>query len=205
MSETVRLPVMPSLNIEEFVGSSIVTASSLSTNVVYDNYPEKILYATQRPSVNVIEDASAQGVGARGRGIYYWDAQDKLYIVNDDTIHINTYGGTQLTITAGTQKVYFAELGLYLVCIDPENGEGWVIDSANDVILQMTGSGTWAASGAGLTYDFSGFHEDLTNILTNGLVVLDGTMYSLSESGEIVGSEIEDPLNWSEKGCLKLP
>lgn len=187
---------MPSLNIEEFSGASIVTASTLSTNIVYDNYPAGIVYATQRPSVNTIEDASEQGVGEKGRGIHYWAAQDKLYIVNDNKVYIDSYsGGTSLTITTGTNKCYFTEVGIYLMLIDPENNQGWVI-AAEDVILEMTGASNWAAVAGNPAYDFTYFPTNLSYSLAEGTTTLDGTGYVLSTNGEIAGSDIETPLQW---------
>ncbi len=200
--ETVKIPVTPSLNIEEFSGASIVTASSLSTNIVYDNYPEGILYATQRPSVNIIEVASELSVGDKGRAIHYWSSQNKLYIVNDDTVYIDSYiSGTTLSITSGVERCYFAEVGSYLVLIDTENNEGWIISSSNNV-LKMTGVGNWAAESGSPAYDFSGFPADLGNTLAHGTVTLDGTMYVLSTNGEISGCDVENPLQWDTLNVL---
>lgn len=196
MSNTVKIPVEPSLNIEKFSGATIVTASSMSTNIVYDRFPENILYATQRPSVNILESASAAGVGANGRGIHYWSAQKMLYIVNNDTVYINSYAsGNILSISAGIERCYFVENGLYLCLIDPENNQGWVISSAGN-ILEMTGAGNWAAEVGTPAYDFSGFPKDLGNSLADGIATLDGTTYVLSTNAEISGSDIENLLIW---------
>lgn len=198
----VRIPPVSSLNIEEFSGSNITRASSWSYNAVFEDYPEGMWYATQRPSVNTIADAADGGADARGRGYFYWDAQSTALIANNDTIYVDNYAGTTLSISAGTQRVYFAELGDYVAVIDPENNEGWVIDSTPS-IQAMTGTGTFS----GDSYAFSNFPPNNGKTLRDGVAVLDGTLYVLADdnttgNAEVWGSDLYDVLNWNALNFL---
>lgn len=187
----VRIPPVSSLNIEKFSGSNITSASSWSYNAVFEDYPEGMWYATQRPSVNTIADASDGGADARGRGVFYWDTQDMLLIANNDTVYVNDYAGTTLSISAGTQRVYFAELGDYVVVIDPENNEGYYIDST-PTITEITDTE---------------FPSKNSKTLRDGVVVLDGTLYVLADdnstgNAEVWGSDLYDPTSWTALNFL---
>lgn len=190
---TAKIPAVTTLNIEKFSGSNITRASSWSYNAVFEDYPEGSWYATQRPSVNILEDASDQTSDIRGRGVFYWAAQDMLFICNDDTIYVDTYAGSTLTLTAGggSNRVYFAELGSYVVVIDPENNEGYYIDSTPTIT---------AISDAQ-------FPANNSKTLRDGVAVLDGTLYVLADdnstgNAEVWGCDLYDPTAWSADNFL---
>jgi len=177
-----RLPLKPNIHIDEFAGGGVVEAESYSINTIYDQYDTGAWYATQRPGINIFEDASASVSDARGRGVYWWDslATPTSYIVNNDTIYIGSYAGGTMTISTGVDRVEMFEVGDYLVILDAENNEGWTIHD--------DGSPTAVAA--------ISFPAALTDLARGG-TVLNGKAYVCDHAtGDIFESDIEDPTTW---------
>ena len=167
------------LHITEFAAGAVTVKESGCTNIVFDQFQDGKWYATQRPGVNQLADASEDVSDERGRGCYYWDAVGAKYFVNADTVYKTDYtGDLAVTISDGTDRVFIYEAGDYLVIIDQENDEGWYIDSAADTTLVQITDG------------------DFPSPLARGGAVLNGKLYLMNTSGEIQESDIEDPTSW---------
>ena len=178
-----RLATVPQLHINEFAGAGITELESGITNGVGEKRGE-INYLTQRPSIDVFADASDNSAAARGRAIYWWDADSTLYILNDGTIWTGNYSASFSTSpTAGTKKCKFFEVGVYLVLLDPENDEGWTITTA----------GVTAAISDG------DFPPNLGTAvpLAHGGAVLDDYLFVLGTNGIIYSSNNGDPTAWT--------
>jgi len=180
-----RISTIVDIHIKEYSAGSISVMSSYAKNAVYDQYPDGDWFAEQRPGINVSEDASISTSDTQGRGIYYWEAVSQKYFVNNDTVYQSTYGGSTMTITAGTEPVYIFEVGDYLVLLDPENNEGWTIHSGTPtVIAQIT------------DVDFP--TEQIPALtLAKGGAVLNGKLFVFTTDGDIYGSDINDPTSWN--------
>ena len=119
------------LDIQAFSGSGITDYNTGLTNTVIDSNGK----ATQRASINVTEDGVTFGVLARGRGIYYWEANTNLYIENDNDLFEATQNSTRIaevsgTFSTGTERCTLLEtLGAtpLLVILDAENNKGWTL------------------------------------------------------------------------------
>lgn len=88
-------------------------------------------------------------------------------------------------ITAGRDRVYFAESGQYLMIVDPENNEGWYMHvSTPTTITKITSAG---------------FPPNQTPALqlARGCVALNGTFYVMDVNGTIWNSAVDDPTTWS--------
>lgn len=179
-SHAIRFPLVADLHIDEFSGATITRISSYMQNLVAEKYPtgaEERFYVTQRPAFEILEDASTAISDARGRGIYYWADTNKAYWVNNDTIYSNSYVNGIQTISTGTEKCYFFELGNELVVIDPENNEGWYIDSG-DAVTQISDA-------------------DFPSTIAHGGAELDGYLFLMDEDGVIWQSDFEDASSWN--------
>lgn len=178
-----RVPIASTLGIEEFVGGEITIPVSQLVNGVFLRRSDDVAYITQRPSIDISEDASAEVADERGRGVFYWNANSAKYFVNNDTVYKGDYSAPLgVTMSAGTERVHFYEVGDYLVIIDPENSEGWYIAvGASTTLVQLT----------------NGTHGFPATPLARGGAVLNGTLYVMDKGGTIYGSDIEDITNWS--------
>ncbi len=180
-----RVPVVTDLAIDTFEGGAITTPFSWVKNMIFGKFADGRVYATQRPSFNIFEDASDTVTDARGRGVYYWNAVGARYLVNNDTVYKDDYTAPLgATLSAGTDRVYFFEVGVYLVIIDPENNEGWYINSATSTTLTEITS--------------TNFPPKQTPALTlaKGGAVINGTLYVGATNSEIFNSGVEDPTTW---------
>lgn len=187
-----RIPIPTNLKIDEFVGGSIVIADSMVINGVYEKRPDGTWSVVQRPAVNVAEDPIDSSVtDVRGRGSYDWAAVDALYFVNNDTVYKGDYG-TPCTgnITAGTGKVYIFELGDYLVILDPDNNEGWYINSATSTTVTAISD-----------LDFPPNQTPALNLAKGGAVV-NGVLYVPTEEGQVYGCESLNPTSWVATNVL---
>lgn len=176
----VRLPLIADLHIDDFTGATLSRVSSYMENLMVEKYvvgSEERAYITQRPSFEILEDASVTTSDARGRGIYYWQTTNKVYFVNNGTIYSNSYSNSIKTITAGTEKCYFFEVGSHLVVLDPENNEGWYITSL-DVVTKITDA-------------------DFPSTLAHGGAEFDGYLFVLDEDGVLWHSDFEDATSWN--------
>lgn len=178
-----RLSLAPDLHINAFNGASITEKDSGITNGIVEKRGD-ILYTTQRPSIDVFEDASVNVSDARGRAIYYWDAAADLYFLNDDTIYKNSHASVVGTDpTAGTKKCKFVEVGTKLVLLDPENNQGFII-TTGDAVTEITDT------------DFP--PKQTPNVgLAYGGAVLDKYLFVVGEDGVIYSSGVNDPSAWA--------
>lgn len=177
-----RIPLTPNLHINAFNGATITEKDSGITNGIVEKRND-VLYVTQRPSIDVFDDASSNGADARGRAIYYWDAADDLYFLNNDTIYKNTSATTVSTSpTAGTKKCKFVEAGGVLVLLDPENNQGFTI-TTGDVVTEITDT------------DFPPKQTPAVGLAYGG-AALDTYLFVLGEDGIIYNSDVNDPSTW---------
>ena len=181
-----RVPVTTQLSVEEFSGGVATRKVSGTINAIYGQRPDGTVFATQRPGINIYEDCSAAGVSdAAGRGVYYWNKASAKYFVNHDTVYKANYGAPLgVTMTAGTERVEFFELGDYLVIIDSENNEGWYIDSAASTTLVAISD-----------VDFPPNQTPALQ-LTKGGAVIGGILYVGTTNGELWNSGSETPITW---------
>jgi hypothetical protein len=184
----VKIPLTVNLHIEGFAGGHITRFNSGSTNLVYAQYDDGTWYATQRPGVNQFEDASATVADARGRGAYYWDQVADKYFVNNDTVYKGGYANPVGTITAGTQRVFMADIGDNLVILDAENNEGWYITSSAPTTVVAISD-----------LDFPPNQTPALSLARGGCV-LNGKLYVLTTGGDIYESAVEDPTRASISG-----
>ena len=125
-----RLPAANQLRIKNFSGGSITELSSGITNGVVQTVGD-VPYITQRPGIDIWDDASDQSAGAAGRGIFYWADNMTTYLFNAGTI----YKGTQATSistspTTGTKRVYWIPIGGKIIMLNPESDEAFSITDA---------------------------------------------------------------------------
>ncbi len=187
-----RISAVTDLFIKKFAAGGIILASSYSKNVIYDKYPDSgNWFATQRPGVNIFEDVSATGVtDARGRGVYYWNDVSASYVVNNGTVYKSSYAGPNMSITAGVERCYLFEIGDFLVIIDPENNQGWTIDSAaSTTIVEITDIAFPPKQTPALQ-------------LAKGGSVINGKLYLITTDGDIYESAINDPTSWNTLNVL---
>ena len=147
-----KISTAQSLNIEKFSGTQVTDYSSGNTNTILFE-KEGVAYTTQRSAINITEDVSSLGLTNAARGLYYWENNSLLYIVNDDTL----YKGNQSTevaagphFTSGSEAVTMLEtIGAtpYLVILDAENDEGWYMNAAETVTQFSTNFPTTLAHG----------------------------------------------------------
>jgi len=158
-----KIETAPDLMIRAFGGATISNKESGIVNGIVTSQG-----TTQRPSISIQVAASS----ARGRAIYYWTTNSTLYILNDDTIYKNSYAtALATTITAGTTKCKFLQLGSYLILLDPDDDAGYTI-TTGDVVAAITG---FPAS------------------LVPGGAILNGYLYVMDNDGTIYNSDLDDP------------
>jgi len=162
------------LEIENFSGSGITDYASGNTNCIAYKKNGRV-YVTQRSSIDISEDVSALGLNDRGRGIYYWEENSKLYIVNDASVYATTQDSVAVgTITTGTERITILEtIGTpYLIFLDAENDKGWYMNTGETV--------TQIAS-------------NFPSTLCHGGTVLDGYLFVMDEDGVIYNSDVNSP------------
>jgi hypothetical protein len=170
-----RIPLAQDLHINAFSSGSITDMESGVTNGIVIKSASGP-YLTQRPSIDVFEDASLTVTDQKGRAIYYWAYNSALYFVNNNTIYKGTYGTVIGTITAGTQKCYFLELGTLLILLDPQNDQGWTI-STGGTLTQIT------------DVDFPPKQTPAIGLAFGG-AILDSYLFVLGETGIIYNSDL---------------
>lgn len=179
-----NIPLAVNLHIEKFSGGSVTEVESGSTNIVIDQYHDGRWYATQRPGINQLEDASVTIADERGRGGYYWDAVGDKYIVNNDTVYKGSYAGSTMAISTGTERVFMEVVGDNLVIIDQENNEGWYITSAAPTAINSI-----------TDLDFPP-NQTPALTLARGGAELNGKLYVPTTNGGIHESDVRDPTSW---------
>lgn len=85
----------------------------------------------------------------------------------------------------GTERIFFLEIGNYLMIVDPEDNTGWYINSASPTTLVEI-----------VDVNFPGFHSTGSQQLARCGIVLNGVSYVMDTTGSISGSDLEDPTNW---------
>lgn len=181
-----RLPISRNMRISSFIGGTITEYSSYMQNAMVDIISSDTgdrHIVTQRPAINMIEDASDTVSKVKGRGIYNWEATNSDYFVNDDTIYRNGYVTSIGTISSGTQKVLFREVGGLLVLIDPENNEVWTITTGG-TLTQVT-------------------DVDLPSTIAGGGTTLDGYLFLIDDFGIISQSDLDDATSWNSLNFLE--
>lgn len=166
-----KVSVAQNLNIEAFSGSSVTDYASGNTNTILTE-KNGAACITQRPSIDISESTDALALNDRGRGIYYWEENSKLYIVNDASIYATTQNSAAVgTMTTGTEAVTIVEtLGTpYLVFLDAENDEGWYMTTAES-LTQIT--------------------TNFPTTLCHGGTTLDGYLFVMDEDGVIYNSDV---------------
>lgn len=160
------------LEFKDFSGATITDRETGLVNGYVDTSKGKPV-VTQRPSININEIA----VSSKGRAIYFWDSNNVLYILNDDTIYKNTYSGALgTTITSGTQKCSFHQLNTLLILVNPQDNKAYTITTA-DAVTVIGGS----------------FPADISR----GGAILDGYFFVMDTSGVIWNSDLNDASTFS--------
>lgn len=181
------------LEIKGFSGGSITRKEAGITNGMVDiSQTEPVV--TQRPSIDIFEDPDDEPVtDNRGRAVYYWDATDSLYFVNNNKVYKGTYGTVVGTISTGTHKCkilegYSTSTSLrVLIILDSENDEAWTLTTA-DVFAQITDT-DFPMENTGLTAS----QRDLVH----GGAILNGHLYILNLAGDIFNSDLDNPSSWT--------
>jgi hypothetical protein len=177
----IRIPAAVDLNIDTFSGVDLTRISSYMQNGLVEKQvgePDEKLFVTQRPAFNVFVNPDDEPVtDNRGRGIYYWATNSTRYIVNNDTVYRGDYGTIVDTISAGTKKVYFAEVGNLLVVMDPENNEAWTITTGHSLVQ-------------------IGDAQFPSDIVPGG-VSLNDYLYVMDSGGVVYNSNLSDATAWT--------
>ena len=176
----VRLPIARNMKIAAFNGDTVTEYSSFMQNAMVskvDSDTGERMIVTQRPAINMLEDASLTVAKVKGRGIHYWAAGTADYFVNDDTIYKQDYTTAIGTITSGTGRVTFHEIGSVLVLVDPENNEVWTITTGG-TLAEVT-------------------DVDLPSTIAGGGTTLDGYLFLIDDTGLISQSDLDDATSWN--------
>lgn len=166
-----KINLATDLDIESFSGYGITDYASGNTNALAIKKNGRI-YVTQRSSIDVSESTAALGLSDRGRGIFYWEENSKLYIVNSASVYANTQDSVAVgTISAGTEAVTILEtIGTpYMIILDAENDEGWYM-STGETVTQ--------------------FSTNFPTTLAHGGTVMDGYLFVMDEDGKIYNSDV---------------
>lgn len=179
---TRRIPIATSIDPENTNASLDLGTSSL--NIVYDTFVDGTVYATQRAAATIFAEASKFSQGAAGRGVYYWEAASSFYVVNNGQVSAG-YGLSIGNISPGKNRVYFTEVGNYLLLIDPENNEGWYLNkNAPTALNKITDP------------DFPS-NQSPNLQLAAGAVTLDGFCFVLDTNGTVWQSQLGNPSSWN--------
>lgn len=174
-----RKRIMPGVDLEitKFSGSSIDEYDAGLTNAIYEEVNGK-RYITQRPSINIEQDASDDISDVQGRGLFYWDEESALYMVNYDTLYKTNYASViSAGLTAGSQKVHMMVLASLLIILDPENNKGWTCNTS-DVVSSISDA-------------------QFPSTLAHGGAVLDGYLFVMDTTGLLAQSNYEDATAWT--------
>lgn len=177
------------LDLHEFSGSGITDYNSGLTNCAFHNNNGK-WELTQRAAIDITEDASGiTGLTDRARGIYYWEQESNLFIVNDDTVYEQTQDGGEVAggseISTGTERCTMLEtIGTpRLVILDPENNEGWWVNTPASAVTAIA--------------------SNFPTTLCHGGAILDGYLFVMDEDGIIYNSAVDDPTTFPATGFLE--
>lgn len=169
-----NLSAAPDLVIKAFSGATITRLESGVINGIIDTV-NGIPIVTQRPSIDLFDQATS--IGNRGRAIYFWDSNNILYFLNNDTIYKGTSTAPlATTITAGTNKCAFLQLNAHLILLNPSDNKGYYI-TTGDVVTQIA----------------SNFPADIVP----GGAILDGYLFVMDAAGKIYNSNLDDVTAWT--------
>ncbi len=182
-----RMSLVSSLDPDVY-SNGIITAGASAQNVLYTNYPGPKIYASQRPAIGITTEPSDDSQpDTQGRGITYWDAGQDFYFVREAILYKGDYTNSIATVgSAGNRdKVFFTEVGDYLVLIDPEENKGWTIHSSTpSTVVAISDLDFPPNQGPALQ-------------LAGGAVSLDGYLFVLTTDGITWNSNLNDPTTWT--------
>jgi hypothetical protein len=179
----IRLPLIQDLHINAFSGGSITELESGITNGIVQTKSGKP-YLTQRPSIDVSEDASDLISDAKGRGIFFWQSNSVTYLINDGTLYKATQGTSLSTSpSAGTKRCNFFPIGGKIIMCDSENSEAWSI-TTGDVVAAVA--------------------SNFPSTLAAGGAVLNNALYVLDETGIVWGSDSGDGETWNALNFIAM-
>lgn len=183
-----RVPLAVNLKINAYTGATITEYDSGITNGIVDKYSDGRIYVTQRPSIDITENASNNTAKVKGRGLYYWETKTAKYIINDDTVYKNSQAAAIGTITSGIDRCQMQVLGSNLAIIDTQNNEGWYV-TTGDVLTQITDAD---------------FPPNATHSATlcYGGAVLDGYLFVGDTNGILYNSDSNDVSAWTATSYL---
>ena len=189
-----KLPIVKSLHIENFTGTGITNADYFNKNAIIGEYEDGRIYATQRPSIDIFDDATAAGIPEQGRGVYFWHDANDRYIVVADKVYKGSLGSVAIATLGSsvgtTGKVYFVEMVNYLVILDPQNNQGWSIKSdALTTVVEI------------IDVDFPPNQTPAIQ-LTAGGAFLDGRLYVGGTDRGIYSSESNTPIDWASTDVI---
>jgi hypothetical protein len=159
----------------------VVSDSSGAASTIAITDTDLFSTLTDFSEVSTAVDGSAAPAVSAGRGIYFWEATDALYFVNDNTLFKESYEYVDF-LSSGYKRVYFTEIGTTLFIADPENDEAWLL-STSDAVTQVTDA-------------------DFPTELADGVVTLNGITYVLDPDGYIYASATEDGSDWNALDVL---
>lgn len=178
-----KINLAVNLDIHSFSGSGINEYESGLTNCVIHKSADK-MRITQRPSIDMSEDTT-DGNHAhlvdRGRGLYYWEQNNTLYIVHDKEVYKDSQlvaNKLSANITTGSERVTILEdqITPLLIILDSENNKGWTM-ATNETVTQITDA-------------------QFPSTLAHGGAVLDNYLFVMDEDGYIYNSNVGDPTAW---------
>lgn len=178
-----RVSLATDLDIQAFSGSGITDYNSGVTNGIINATSDRVIL-TQRPSIDISEQGSPLGMAKRGRGLYYWEENGKLYIINDDEVFAATQDSTAVgVISGGTERVTILEsIGTpYMIILDAENNEGWVMNAGETV---------------------TAIASNFPTTLAHGGAILDTYLFAMDEDGIIYNSNVNDPTIFGATGFI---
>lgn len=154
-----RIPVPLDLKIEDFAGGVILAKDSGTKNCIFSKKPDGSYFLSQRPSVNIVVDASATVSDAKGRGNYYWNAVGALYFVNAGEVYKDNYSTpvreAAQSIGVGDVDSAATTVTVTLAAHGYQTGDSVVIAGADQT--EYNGTYTITVTGANtFTYTFAG-------------------------------------------------
>ena len=176
------------LRINTFTEAAISELESGITNGMVEREGDKI-YVQQRPSIDLLQDASDTISIKTGRGLFHWEQTGATYFLVGGTLYKNNYGGVLSSgLTDGDLKCTFVETETHVVIFDFENDEAWTINGAETVAAISD-------------LDFP------ANIVSGG-AYLDGYVFVMDEAGAIWNCDLDAPTAWTATSfvtCERAP
>lgn len=186
MTNIVRIPILASVDPEN-EGNIYVEEAEFSQNVMYDKLSDGRPYVTQRPGITITSTQSFTSDTARGRGAYHWESQGASYAIINDSV-VKDGGAVIGTIASGIGRVHFIETAEHLALIDPDNNQGWLIGT-DDNVVQITDP------------DFPP-NQFPARQLAGGGAWLNNTLFVLDTEGTVWNSDDDDPSSWNGLGFI---